>query len=191
VFVNLDSPGDENAVGFTLTYDSSLTFVSATPGSGNGGANLTVNTSQTGSGRVGVILGLPTGNAYGSGDKELVKITLTATTAGVFPLTLTDQQATRSVSDALANELAASYVNGTLAVNSTNPPPTLTIAIAGTNATLSWPVWAGDFVLQMADGTVPWPVVWSNAPVTLQTNAGGIYTLWPVTNRTEYFRLRR
>ncbi len=120
-----------NAVGFTFAFDSSaFTFVSVTSGNAAVGANFTPNTSQTGSGRLGIVLALPTGSAFSAGTKQLALINLLLTPAatGVLPTTLTDQLVTRCVSDAQAGELAVTTFNGDITINATNPPPPLAIA---------------------------------------------------------------
>ena len=194
VAVNLEAQGDENAVGFTFAFDSSaFAFVGVTAGSDAVGANFTPNSSQAGSGRLGVALALPTGSAFTAGAKELAIISLLPIPAatGIFPASLTDQLVTRCVSDLQAGELAVTCLNGNITVNSTNPPPSLAIALANTNVVISWPAWAGDFALQMADAIDGLPAAWTNVPGALQTNGGNILSTQPLTNQTKLFRLRR
>jgi hypothetical protein len=194
VSVVLDAQGDENGAGFTLTFDpTALTYASTALGAGGIGANLIVSSGQAGSGRLGVVLALPAGSAFAAGSRELVKVNLVASspTPGVFPLDLTDQLVTRCVSDALANEVAVSYFNTELRVVPVNPSPPLAILLSGTNVVLSWPDWAGDFTLQMTDGSTGPSGVWTNAPGPPQINGDELSITLPVVDETKFFRLSR
>jgi hypothetical protein len=106
-------------------------------------------------------------------------------------VTFADQIVTRCVSDAQANELPVGLVNGHISITSMNPSPMLAIAWSGGGVVLSWPVWAGDFTLQMADALGGTPGSWTDASGTLLTNGGDIRVLLPVTNQTKFFRLGR
>src|ERR1041385_4042035 len=56
----LEARGGENALGFSLCYDTNqLIFLSARRGSAAGGATLNVNANQATRGRVGCALALP------------------------------------------------------------------------------------------------------------------------------------
>jgi hypothetical protein len=59
---------------------------------------------------------------------------------------------------------------------------------SGKSYLLSWPVSAGDFVLQSTDNLTP-PVTWTNVPVTLQTNGDNIEVTLPSGGQSGYFRL--
>jgi len=194
VSVKLDTQGNENAVGFTLGFDpTAFTFGSVTLGSGMSGVNLIANTSQTGTGKLGVILALSPGSTFAAGTKELVKVNLTASpsTSGAFPLTLTDLLVTRCISDPLANELPASYSDGILVINAPAPPPFLTISQASSNVIVSWPLSASNFVLQISGSNYGFPDAWTDAPWPLHTNGGEISVMTSVTNQMKFFRLHR
>jgi hypothetical protein len=191
--IRLNAQGDETALGFTFSFDSTaFTFAGVELGSGASGAILTPNLSQTGGGKLGVALTLASGNTFSAGTRDVVKVNLVATApTGQFPTTLTDHIVTRCVSDAQANELPVSYVNGSLVIASTNQLPTLAIVRTGSVAVVSWPVWAGDFTLQMAGTLGGGSGDWTNTSGSLQTNGGEIHLTLPVTNQTKFFRLRR
>ena len=193
VSVHLESIGDENALGFTFSFDpSAFTFSGIKPGSGIAGAIFMPNLSQAGSGKVGVALALASGNKFSAGSHEVAKVNLVATAAaGGFLAALTDHIVTRCVSDAQANELPVGFVNGNVSISSTNPPPTLAIARSGGDVVLSWPVWAGDFTLQMGDTIGGVSGEWTNTFGPFQTNGGDIRFAAAVTNQTRFFRLRR
>lgn len=192
--VILDAQGDENGAGFTLTFDpANFAYVSTALGAGGSGANLIVNSGQAGSGRLGVVLALPAGSAFAAGSRELVKVNLIAVAPapGVFLLALTDQLVTRCVSDALANELAVSCLNTEVRVVPVNPSPPLAILLSDTNVVLTWPHWAGDFTLQMTEGSTGLSGVWTNAPGPPQINGDELSLTLPVVDETKFFRLFR
>ncbi|MGH7969492.1 MAG: immunoglobulin domain-containing protein, partial [Limisphaerales bacterium] len=73
--VLLDAQGNENAAGFTLSFDPSvLTYSGATVGSGATGATLDINASQVASGKLAFVLALPVGGNFAAGSHELVKV---------------------------------------------------------------------------------------------------------------------
>jgi hypothetical protein len=191
--IRLNALGDENALGFTFAFDSTaFTFAGVELGSDASGAILTPNLSQTGSGKLGIALTLASGNTFSAGIREVVKVNLVAIApAGQFPTTLADQIVTRCVSDAQANELPVNYVSGTILIGSINQLPTLAIARTSGVAIVSWPLWAGDYTLQMADTLGGISGGWTNIYSPLQTNGGEICLTLPVTNQTKFFRLRR
>ena len=79
VSVYYNGLGDENALGFSLYFDTTrLTFISAAVGSGAAGAGLTINPNQAGQGRLGFILALSAGTVFPAGTRQLVTITFTA-----------------------------------------------------------------------------------------------------------------
>jgi len=190
--VDLEAQGDENAVGFTLAYNPvAISFVRLEPGDATGSATFVVNTNQTSNGRVGVILALNQGTTFNPGVRRLAKMNFATSTAGTFPLTLTDQIATRCVSDAIANELPISFIPGNLMVNASNAQPQLSIVRSNSNVILSWEAWAGEFALQSAQTLNGAGSGWINVPGSTQTNVDKIHFTLPVTNQLQFFRLRR
>ena len=67
----------------------------------------------------------------------------------------------------------------------------LALARSGGEVVLSWPTWAGDFALQMAETIGGLSGAWTNTLGPLQTNGGEIRFTMPATNQTRFFRLRR
>jgi hypothetical protein len=90
-----------------------------------------------------------------------------------------------SVSDPLANELAANYSNGAITIN---PSPTLTAGVAGSSATLTLPIWATGFNLQATGDLLNQG--WTNVPFSAQTNGSDIIITLPAPNQNGYFRLQ-
>ncbi len=182
--VILAAQGNENALGFSLTFDPAMFgFLGATLGTGAGGATLTVNTNQAGSGLLGVVMALPFGGSFAAGSKEVLRVNLrtSSTTTGTYPAALTDDLVPREISDAAANSLDAGYVSGTIAVN--GPAPALRIARSGQDISLLWPQWATNYALQVATPRLPPAGTWTNLNaaasvmnnenVVTVTNSGG------------------
>ena len=95
--VRIDSQGDENSFGFSLSFDTSkLSNPVITLGADTPGATLIVNTTQAG--KVGVLLGLPAGTSLAAGDRHLVTIrfdVLVGAAPGLTPLVFGDQPIAR------------------------------------------------------------------------------------------------
>jgi hypothetical protein len=190
--VLLEAQGNENAVGFTLNFDQAALGVSGVElGDDAASATLQPNLNQTASGRLGVALSLPTGEAFSSGTKDILRVTLNAasSSAGSFPIIFGDQLVTRCVSDVLASELPVSFANGTLTISPLVTSPVISISPSGTNVVLSWPIAAGSFKVQNLNSPNGLFGYWSNMPVTLQTNGPTVNATLPVTNQSSFFRL--
>ena len=189
VSVQLESLGDENAVGFSLSFDPvAVNFVGASLGSGGNAATLIVNAGQAGSGRLGFALALGTGNSFAAGTRELVKVTFRASAAdqGKYSVMLTNQPVPCEVSDPAALRLAAGYVSGTITVN---PLPSLSIGRSGESITLAWPLWATNFGLQAAEGGLPPAVPWTNLATVPVLTSNGTIVILPITATNRVYRL--
>ena len=115
--VQLLAHGDENALGFSVSFDpSQLTFVTAAVGAQASDASLNTNSTQASSGKVGLALAKPSGAVWAAGTQEVVKITFTLGSsvpdATVSPLAFGDVPVTREVSSAGAVALVAGFQNG-------------------------------------------------------------------------------
>ena len=185
--VVLQAQGNENGVGFTVSFDpAALNFQAASLGNNAQGANLNLNTNQVASGKLGLVLVLPTGSSFAAGARELAKISWLPAVVGSYSVTLSDQLVLRGVSDPAAIELPASYVAGNLVVN---PHPTLLITQTGTNVALAWPALATGFNLQSStNATVSGG--WSEVLDTPQAEGDNLKVTLPLTDQTKYFRLR-
>ncbi len=119
VAVEMDALGDENTVGFSLTFNTNqVTFVSVTLGSDvPTNTTLLTNASQTGSGRLGIAISLPIPSALSPGRRQLVLIRFTASQTGV------------SVADIRLGDvpIAREFVRG----NATTIPPASVISVDG------------------------------------------------------------
>jgi hypothetical protein len=131
--IELDSVGNENALGFSVTFDpAKLTFVSATIGSDGSGVTVNVNPNQAGAGRLGIAMAQPAGQSFAVGTRQLLTLNfnVAATAGGSTTIGFGDQPVFREISDPNVNVLAATYSPATLNINSTGPSSTLQFSAA-------------------------------------------------------------
>ncbi|HMZ22773.1 MAG TPA: Ig-like domain-containing protein, partial [Blastocatellia bacterium] len=118
--IQLDAQGDENALGFSLTFDPTiLSNPQVALGSGAPGATLTPNLSQAATGRVGLVLALPSGQQFSAGVRQIAVVTFTIaanTSAATASLGFSDQPIPREVVDVNANVLGATYAGGAVTI---------------------------------------------------------------------------
>jgi hypothetical protein len=189
VSISLQAQGDENALGFTLSFDpAKLSYNGATLGSGASGATLNVNTSEAGSGRVGFALALGSGAYFAAGADELVKVTFQASvsTNGNASIGFADDPIYREISDPSANVLTADYLGTTITVN---PVPLMTISQSVQGIILAWPSWASNYALQQSDGSVNSPANWTNSSATVTTTGNQSSATVPIESTSRFYRL--
>jgi hypothetical protein len=119
VIVQLLAIGNESALDFSLSFDSSvLTYVEAALGADVFGGVLNVNTNQLVTGQLGFALAMPIGISFAAGTRELVRLTFVTsiTVTGNTSVAFADQPVFREISDPFANALPSSYTNGVLTV---------------------------------------------------------------------------
>jgi hypothetical protein len=186
VNVEIDSQGDENAVGFTLAFDASaLRFAAVSVAADAVAGVLTLNSNKAGSGQLGLALALPVGQSFIAGTRTLVTVQFASleSSTGRFPIAFGNQTTACEVSDVLANELPATYLPGSVTIH---PWPTLQISKSNDWLNFSWPVWAGGFVLQ---STEVLPGGWNSILQTGQTNGPSVSVSLPVPVSSRYYRL--
>lgn len=108
VVVKLNAFGEENALSFSLNFDSSVwRFVSAKAGRNAQSATLLVNSAEAANGRIGIALALPTGRTLRAGDTEIVTLQFApiGRSRKLLKATLTDFPIARSFVDAKANQI--------------------------------------------------------------------------------------
>ncbi|HMZ22668.1 MAG TPA: SBBP repeat-containing protein, partial [Blastocatellia bacterium] len=120
-FVELDALGNENAFGFSVSFDTTqLNLVNATAGPDVSSGALNVNSSQSAQGRIGIALALPTGTTIAAGNaRKLVALTFTLlanSTSNTLNLNFGDQPIPREIVSANADSLSATFINGTIFV---------------------------------------------------------------------------
>lgn len=114
--IELVSQDDENAIGFSLSFDpATLSNPVAVIGADATGAGFNVNTNQAGQGRMGIALALPANQKFPAGVRQLVVITFDVSASASFGTTainFSDQPVSREISDVNANALSATYTAG-------------------------------------------------------------------------------
>jgi hypothetical protein len=119
--VSLVANGNENASGFSLSFaPNKLSFVGASLGSGAATGTLLVNTNLVASGKLGLLVGLPTGVAFPAGTQELVQVSFAlaaVTNVSASPITFGDTPTARELSATNASALAANYFPGTVSLS--------------------------------------------------------------------------
>jgi hypothetical protein len=130
VNIELDSQGDENTLGFSVTFDTTkLTYVSAALGSGASGVSLITNPTQASSGRLGFAMAQQAGGTFTAGTRQLLVITfnVASNASGSTVIDFGDQPVFREISDPVVNTLPATYTLATLSITPiSNPVPAIT-----------------------------------------------------------------
>lgn len=118
--VEIVSQGDENAIGFSLTFDAAvLGNPVVAPGVDATGATINVNSAQATQGRIGIALAFPANQKFTAGDRQIVVINfmISATAAfGTTTINFGDQPVLREASDINANALPLSFSAGTITI---------------------------------------------------------------------------
>lgn len=135
--VTIEAQGNENRARFSVGFDiERLRFTSVTLGNGAGGAALNVNVNQLESGRLGLQVALPAGQALAAGQRQLAVLEFDALPGGdgSTPLAFLDAPSAREVAGAAGQPLAADYLPGTVTLTSAAGPTIggLTITATGT-----------------------------------------------------------
>ena len=112
--VKLAVMGDESAVSFSMTYDSTvLSNPRVILGTDAASASLVVNTQQTG--RIGVALWLNAGQTFTTGDRDLVRVVFSIAVSaptGATPIVFAGMSTVQTMSDSLGNLLPVTWVDG-------------------------------------------------------------------------------
>ena len=118
--VEFVAQGDENALGFSVTFDPAvLSNPVAALGTGAAGASLNTNTTQTATGKLGVALALPAGQTFAAGTRQLLAVTFNVTAGTITtstPVGFGDQPIAREVASATATALTATWTGGTVTI---------------------------------------------------------------------------
>jgi len=121
--LELTAQGNENALSFSLTFDTSVVALSGTPparlGSDANGASLILNDTQIAQGRYGIALALPSGRIFTAGVRETAIVTFMvkpSTAATSTSIGFGDQPVLREVADVNANILPATWQAGTITI---------------------------------------------------------------------------
>jgi CSLREA domain-containing protein len=115
--VELVAQGDENSIGFSMNFNQSILsnpIVALNPDAAS--ASLIVNDTEAGSGRLGVILALPSGSAFSAGTRSLLTITFATAATNQYssPLTFADTPVQRQIANVNADPLPSTYTDGSV-----------------------------------------------------------------------------
>jgi hypothetical protein len=119
--VQLLSQGNENALGFSLNFNTALlAFTSADLGAdAPAGATMFVNDNQASAGKVGLAVGLPANETFSAGTQHVVVIHFTAalmTTGATATITFGDVPTARQISDAQAHPITGVFTGGSVSI---------------------------------------------------------------------------
>ncbi|GEM_PF-4880451 len=118
--IELESEGNENALGFSLHFAANLlAFEKAVLGNGAAGAILNVNANQAAGGNVGIALALPAGQVFSNGVSRLVTVIFSVhpnANAASTVIEFGDQPVTREIVDLTAAPVAAAYTPATVTI---------------------------------------------------------------------------
>lgn len=116
----LDGLGDEAGLSLSLGFDAALlNYLGATVADGVPGAMMLVNDTKAASGRLGLALVLPPGQALAAGSHELARLDFRVPAGRADAATVlnqTDTPVVREVTDTRANTLAAGFPDATLPI---------------------------------------------------------------------------
>jgi uncharacterized protein (TIGR03437 family) len=119
--IELVSLGDENAFGFSLTFDPAvLSNPQVALGSDTSAATLGTNLTLASQGRAGIALALPSGQKFSAGTRQLAVVTFTVAnnaTALSTPIGFGDQPIPREVTDANADQIPAVFTPGVVSIS--------------------------------------------------------------------------
>jgi len=123
VRVELESQGNEAAIGFSVNFDPRvLTYRRTVLGSDATGATLMTNTLQAGEGRVGITLSFPigAGQTFQAGKRHVVSITFSAAPGATTELAAVgfgNVPVLSEVTDTSANRLEATWLDGVITIS--------------------------------------------------------------------------
>jgi hypothetical protein len=134
--VQLDSQGDEASLSFTLNFDPTrLTYVTAIAGNGvPANTNLSLNTSQTAQGRLGVLL--DSTNTYAAGTRQILLVTFTAAanqSSSTTPVTFSSTPTIQTTSNAQGGLLTTTYEAGNVTFSTLAAGVTVSGRVTGAN----------------------------------------------------------
>jgi hypothetical protein len=121
--VEIVANGNENALQFSLSFNPALlTYSDVELGASFADATLFVNASQVASGRLGIILALPTEATLAPGAHQVVRVTFntgTRITGADTPVSFGDVPIVRQLVDAQARTLTATYSQANVTLSPT------------------------------------------------------------------------
>ncbi len=190
--ITLLATGDENAIGFTLSFDpTTARLVSASPGTDATGGYSLLNTNQLSEGKLGVLLALPAETRVASGERQVFTVRLknTRTTAVILQPQFTSLPALTEASS--WEGLPLPLIRVSIPAPQLTPPQ-LQIERFEHALHLTWPASASDYVLQES-----WSLYsadyWTNSAHSPELSGASFKVVLPQTptGNTRFFRLHQ
>jgi len=118
--IELASQGDENAIGFSLTFNAAaLSNPMVALGSDAAGATLNINAAQAAQGRLGIALAFPANQTFSAGARQMIVLTFAIPASAAFgstTISFGDQPVMREASDVNANALLLNFSSGAVTI---------------------------------------------------------------------------
>jgi choice-of-anchor C domain-containing protein len=190
--VVLELGGNENALGFSLSFDASkLSFIGATLNSRLSQASLNVNSNLAASGKVGFAMAMPVGMILPNDIGEILRVGFASRpeASGIVPLIMVDSPVYREVVSADAASLPCVYSPGSIAFLENPSGPRLAVRRSAASLIIAWPSAATNFELYSSikiRGST-----WSRVPVEPIELEGQKVVILPVDNSERWFRLMK
>ncbi|HTH47536.1 MAG TPA: cohesin domain-containing protein, partial [Candidatus Limnocylindria bacterium] len=189
--VTLTASGEENALGFTVSYDPAvLKFIGAVKGTDGQKATLNVNTRQQAGGRAAVALTLSPAMQFPAGTLEVARLQLMTIGSGINTTTVsfTDAPVSNGVASSLATPLETAWQDASFGV----ALPTVNVRPIETSESsaieLSWPAALTEAVLETADNPVG--ANWTPGNFTPTVINGQNTVVVPLSGGAAYFHLK-
>ena len=120
--VTLVANGNENAIGFSIAWDSlaGLSFAGAALGSGAPGATFLLNTSQVFTNRLGLAIALPPGATFNPGTQQVALVSFAVPPVISYPesnLRFLDAPTPRQLWDPQLNPLTANFIAASINIS--------------------------------------------------------------------------
>jgi hypothetical protein len=188
----LELGGNENALGFSLSYDASkLTFISAKLGSRLTQASLNVNTNLATMGKLGFAMAMPVGMTLPNDVGEILQVTFTSRSdaSGIVPLIMVDSPVYREVVNADAASLPCTYAPGSIVFDTTSSSPRLVVRRSAASLVIAWPLSATNFELYSSSSVRGSD--WNRVQVVPIELEGQKMVVLPVEGSEKWFRLMK
>lgn len=190
VIVALTGAGNENAVSFSIQFDSSklrYAGIGALPGSS--GLVINFNTNALPSGRLGFAMATTPGGNMGTGVRELFKLRFVAlvTPPATAAVAFAGSPVPLEISDALANTLQTDFNSGSIRIGEPAGPP-LNISRTGETVLVTWTTNSAGFILEGSESGLgsSWQTV--SGVITLGDQKVAVL---PAAGKDRFFRLRK
>ena len=189
--VSMISVGNENALGFNVTFDpAKLTFRGAAKGASANATQFNVNSNQVASGRLGIALSLSSGSVFPAGSNQLALLSFGVknTARGKTPVTfVATNPVVEQVCDNTAGVLSASFTSGEITLPPEAPMLQLQLQVGNGSLMLSWPQIYSNYYVQSIENLTSG--IWTSNLGSPSVNGTNLQITLPATNPAQFFRL--